>query len=167
MLGRVDPPPAAAYSVELLAASESADEWAVAMRNYAAQNDSPEGRRFLREKLDAMIRHDPWRRDPSAGFLEAFDVAVWIGGAGLLSSLAECVRDSGNPAVAHAAYLAMDRLVIQEPETVLPFLLREPGLLAGREELEPVISRGRTWVRPRSASRSKATFSIPHAARTS
>jgi hypothetical protein len=47
--------------------------------------------------------------------------------------LSESVRDRTNPALAHAAFLSLDRLVLQEPSRLLNALLESPALLAGRE----------------------------------
>lgn len=133
-LARIDSAAAAEYAREVLRSYGSADEWAVAFRSYALANDSLDDRRFLRERFAAMVTHEPWRQNPSTGFLEAFDVAVFVGGTDLFPLLGDAVRDVGSPAVARAAYLALDRLVLREPATALARWQRNPSLLAGREE---------------------------------
>jgi hypothetical protein len=133
-LAQVDPRRAAEYAVRLLASLTTPEEWAVGLRNYARMNDSPAGRDFARRKLEQMLRHEPWRGNASVGFLEAFDVAVFAGGTELVGVLGELARTKENPAVAHAAFLALDRLVLREPEPVLALLQAQPGWLQGREE---------------------------------
>lgn len=132
-LCRVDPTAAAAYAKTILADFRSADEWAVSLRAFARVNTGPEAKAFLEEKLRAMWNYDPWRANPSAGFLEAFDVSVYLGGTRLMPELTAFVRDHENRAVAHAAYLALDRLVINEPATALEYLLSHSGTMTGRE----------------------------------
>ena len=132
-LGQVDPAAAAAYAGHILGSRESSEEWAVSLRNYAVARRTPAGTAFLQDKLRQMLRHEPWRNKPSASFLEAFDVAVHVGGTGLLPELTELLRQQDNRAVAHAAYLALDRLVIREPAAVLEVLQRQPEMMTGRE----------------------------------
>ena len=80
-----------------------------------------------------MVGHEAWRKDPSTGFLEAFDVAVHLGGTNLMPTLTELVRQPDNRAVSHAAYLALDRLTISDPVSTLNNLLGQPDALNGRE----------------------------------
>jgi hypothetical protein len=129
-----DPAAAAAYAEKVLAGFTTPDEWAVSLRNYARGRSGPEARAFLQRKWREMVRHEPWLKNPSTGFLEAFDVAVHAGGTELLPDLAALLRQTDHPAVAHAAYLALDRLVIQDAASVLGALQRQPDLLVGREQ---------------------------------
>src|SRR5262249_19305615 len=110
-LAQLDPGAAAAYAQTILQTKSSADEWAVALRNYALANPTPEAKRFLQEKARDMMLYEPWQKDPSVGYLEAFDVAVYAGGPDFAPTLADLVRQKENRAVAHAAYLALDRMV--------------------------------------------------------
>jgi hypothetical protein len=132
-LARVDRAGAAGYGRKILASMTSPDEWAVCLRNLALADSSPEARAFLQDKFSQMLQHEPWQKNPSAGYLEAFDVAVYLGGTGFLETLAELANGKDNQALAHAAYLALDRLVIQEPASMLGYLQTAPTLLRGRE----------------------------------
>lgn len=132
-LGRIDPAAAAEYSKRVLGSMDSSDEWAVALRNLARGDQSQPGRQLLAEKIGAMLHHEPWQQNPSVGYLEAFDVAVYLGGTSLLPTLSDLVRRADNPAVAHAAFLALDRLVINSPAETLAALQADPGLMQGRE----------------------------------
>ena len=109
-LAQVDRASAADYAEKILADMDSPDEWAVALRNHAAGRDTPAGRAFIEDKMRAMLQHEQWQAQASAGFLEAFDVAVWLGGTNLMPALTTLVRQQDNRAVAHASYLALDRL---------------------------------------------------------
>jgi len=132
-LARLDPAAAADYSKVILASKDSPDEWAVALRNLARGDTSADGRVLLEQKTTEMLQYEPWQQNPSTGFLEAFDTAVYLGGTSLLPTLTDLVRKQDNPAVAHASFLALDRLVINNPTTTLTALLADPGSMQGRE----------------------------------
>jgi hypothetical protein len=131
-LARIDPAAAADYSKVILAGMDSPDEWAVALRNLASGDSSADGRALLEQKTIALLQYQPWQQNPSVGYLEAFDVAVYLGGTDLLPTLSDLVRQQ-DPALSHASYLALDRLVINNPATVLGALEAAPDLMQGRE----------------------------------
>jgi hypothetical protein len=133
-LAQLDPAAGAAYAEKILTTMDSPDEWAIALRNYARGNSTMEGRSFLQQKLQTMLTHEPWIREPSAGFLEAFDVAVYVAGVNLLPPLTALVQMKDNEAVAHAAFLALDRMVISQPAEVLTVLEQQPAMMRGREQ---------------------------------
>ena len=133
-LGRLDPVAAAEYAKIILASKDSPDEWAVALRSLARGDASAEGRALLEQKTGELMRYEPWQREPSVGFLEAFDVAVFVGGTDLLPTLSDLIRRKDNQAVAHAAFLTLDRLVINDAPTTLGVLAGDPSLMEGREE---------------------------------
>jgi hypothetical protein len=132
-LARIDPAAAADYAKVILSTMDSADEWAVALRNLAWGDTSDQGRALLEQKTSEMLQYEPWQQNPSVGFLEAFDVAVYLGGTSLMPTLTSMVRQQDNSAVAHASYLALDRLVINNPATTLTALLADPNSMQGRE----------------------------------
>jgi hypothetical protein len=132
-LGGLDRPAAAAYAPKVLEAMNSPDEWAISLRNIALIHTNIEVNAFIRAKVRAMITHEAWQQQPSTGFLEDFDIAVYLGGTSLMPELAGLLRQTENRAVSHAAYLALDRLVLQEPGPVLRLLEAQPELMTGRE----------------------------------
>jgi len=132
-LGQIDPKAAAAYAKTILATMDSPDEWAIALRNCAETDVSPEGRSFVEQKLEEMWKHEPWIREPSVGFLEAFDGAVHLGGTNLIIPLTTLLAMTNNQAVSHAAYLTLDRLTILDAENILAVLDQNPDLMRGRE----------------------------------
>lgn len=132
-LGQIDPAAAAAYARVILASMDSPDEWALALRNLAKGDPSEEGRKLATGKLQAMLTNTAWQQAPSVGFLEAFDVAVHLHSSELLSTLTDLVRAKDNQAVAHAAYLALDRLAISDPTPTLTALQANFESMAGRE----------------------------------
>jgi len=133
-MARLDPAAAADYAVTILASKDSPDEWALALRNLARGNATGDGRALLEEKTRELLLHEPWQKEPSIGFLEAFDMAVFLGGTKLMPELSGFVRRQDDPAIAHASFLALDRLVIKDPVTTLEALRSMPDWMQGREE---------------------------------
>ncbi len=132
-LARLDTAAAADYSKVILGGMDSPDEWAIALRNLARGDTSDQGHALLEQKTSEMLQYEPWQQNPSTGFLEAFDTAVYLGGTSLMPTLTDLVRQQDNPAVAHASYLALDRLVINNPTATLTALLADPASMQGRE----------------------------------
>jgi len=133
-LARLDPAAAAEHAKVILSSMDSPDEWAVALRNLARGDSSADARGLLEQKTEELLRYEPWQQDPSVGYLEAFDVAVFLGGTKLVSVLSDLVRRKDNQAVAHASFLALDRLVIEDPTSTLTALLAAPDSMEGREQ---------------------------------
>ncbi|HXJ59534.1 MAG TPA: hypothetical protein VNU68_23050 [Verrucomicrobiae bacterium] len=132
-LDHIDPAGAAACARQLLESMNSPDEWALALRSLARQQTDPEGRQLAAVKLQAMLTHEAWMRNPSVGFLEAFDVAVHLRDPAFIPTLTDLVRLQDNQAVAHAAYLALDRLTMSDPAATLAALQANPESMKGRE----------------------------------
>jgi hypothetical protein len=134
-LGRIDPQAAAEMAQTILASPNSADEWAVAMRDFARNRTSVQDTAYLKGKLLQLLREPRWQQEQSTGWLEAFDVAVHTRATDVTPELARFVTLNGNRdrSVAHAAFLALDRLVLAEPATMLEQFQGQPDLLAGRE----------------------------------
>jgi hypothetical protein len=133
-LSRLDPALAAEYAKKVLTRMQSADEWAVALRCVAVVDVGVEGRSFLESKTAELLTNEEWQQKPSSGYLEAFDVAVHLGGTNLIPPLGNLVRKLDNQAVAHAAYLTLDRLTLSDPVGTLSLLANDPELMRGREE---------------------------------
>ena len=133
-LGRTDPAAAAEYARVILASPDSPDEWALALRNLARGDESPAARALLEQKTGELLHNQAWQKAASVGYLEAFDTAVFLGTTNLVPPLADLVRNKDNPATGHAAYLAMDRVVINNPTAMLSALEANLDLMQGREQ---------------------------------
>ena len=133
-LGQIDRAAAGRLAAEILSHYTTADEWAVSLRNYAWANPAPANDEFLQAKSHELLRNPEWIKNPSAGFLEAFDTIVYAHGTTLTPELATLVRDKENRATSHAAYLTLDRLMITEPAAMLKQLVEQPDLMQGREQ---------------------------------
>ena len=74
-----------------LQAANSPDESALAMRNLAWAD--PQGSKSLLAASErAMLDNAAWRQSPTGGYLEAFDVAAYVGDASLLDELAAMAK---------------------------------------------------------------------------
>lgn len=122
LLHLVDPGTAADLSRKLVESSQSPDEWAVALRNVAVADNDDETREWLRAKSAALLRNTEWRSDPSAGYLNAFDVMVHTEYTALTPELLALSDDPDKRAVRHASFLVVDRLTQRRPDVVLPLL---------------------------------------------
>ncbi len=135
-LGQVNPTAAADYAQGILGARESAEEWAVALRDFARVRTGPADGAFLLAKMRELLSEPRWQVEASVGWLEAFDVAVHLRDTALapeLSRLLTRTEKQDKPA-AFAAYLTLDRLVLAEPTAMLGRLQAEPELMQGREQ---------------------------------
>jgi hypothetical protein len=133
LLAQVDPQAASQYAMQILSTPGSPDEWAISLRNYALGGSPAATHAFMESKLAEMLANGAWRNDPSVGFLEAFDTAVYTHDTALTPTLSQLMADKDNRAVAHAAYLTLDRLVLSDPATVLGQLESQPDLMQGHE----------------------------------
>ncbi len=111
---------------------DSADEWAIALRNVAWAE--PQATAYLAAKAREMLAHAPWRSAPTGGLLEAFDVIVFTKDASLTAELAAAQNDP-NEQLRHAADVALDRLAAASPLDVMNFLNANPALLTERPML--------------------------------
>ncbi len=133
-LGRIDRSAAGAMAAQTLSRYTTPDEWAVSLRNYAWANPGPGGEAYLQAKTRELLHNPAWLKEPSAGFLEAFDTIVQARGTALAPDLAALVRDKDNNATAHAAYLTLDRLTINEPMAMFKQFIEHPELMTSREQ---------------------------------
>jgi hypothetical protein len=119
LLFLTDPEAAATVSRDLLQTSKSPDEWAVLMRNLArvGKDDA-----LLKTKSAELLRNRDWQKEPSAGYLEAFDVIVHTRNTALAPDLLSNCDLREQKAVRHASFLTLDRLILAAPDKVLPEL---------------------------------------------
>jgi len=117
------------FSRALLTRKTSADEWAIALRNIAWS--APDDRAFLAEKMREMLAYQPWRQQPGAGFLEAFDIIVFTRNPAFAVDLAT-LATSEDDATKRAAAAAMDRLSEMAPLDVMNWLNANPAEFAER-----------------------------------
>ena len=120
---------AAAYSRVVLDTKNSADEWSIALRNVAWSD--PAAKPYLSGKMRELSSYPPWRQHPTAGMVEAFDVAVFVKDPTLVPVLEENLV-SEQAALQRAAAIALDRLAERAPLEVMSYLNSNPALMAER-----------------------------------
>ncbi len=130
-LSRIDPDAAATEALGILSTRGNADEWSLAIRDFARVRQEAADRVFLKSKVRELLSEPRWQQEQSAGWLEAFDVVVHLRAADLTRELAGLAGMRENRPASHAASLALDRLVQAAPADVLGRFLNEPGLLNG------------------------------------
>jgi hypothetical protein len=119
LLFLTDPESAVTVSRDLLQTSKSPDEWAVLMRNLARAGKDEA---LLKTKSAELLRNKDWQKEPSAGYLEAFDVIVHTRNTALAPELLANCDLREQKAVRHASFLTLDRLILAAPDKVLPEL---------------------------------------------
>ncbi len=127
-----DPAAAKEAARKILQTFTTPDEWAISLA-VCAGDASAAGREFVQGKAREMVKHEPWQQQPTAGFLEAFDVFVFTRDTEFVPDLAGLLNQSTNRAIAHAAFLTLDRLVMSDPVATLGALESNPALLQQRQ----------------------------------
>jgi hypothetical protein len=131
----IDPAAAAAIGREILAQPTSADEWALALRNVARGEPPEENADFLRRKTEELIANPAWQADPSIGYLNAFDVLVYLAAADSTPLLSGLLQRKDRKDLAHAGFLTLDRLVQRQPADLLTRLAADRALQQSRPEM--------------------------------
>jgi hypothetical protein len=113
----------------VLETKDSADEWAISMRNIGWTQ--PGSQPYLVGKMREMLSHQPWLAEPSGGMLEAFDVAVFTRDASLVEPLAALAAGDHRP-LQRAASVALERMSESAPLEVMNLLNSKPQTMAER-----------------------------------
>lgn len=136
-LGRLDPEGAVEMAEVILSTSRDPDEWAVCLRNKALHDSGTETREFLENKTVELITRPEWRDKPTVGYLEAFDVLVHTRATSAVPLLSDLVaqQEPQARAVAHAAFLTLDRLALVAPAETLGRLADDQDLSRERPKM--------------------------------
>jgi hypothetical protein len=121
-----------ALSRELIQQASSPDEYALALRNLAWNDLDGDLHGELSAAFFLMLDRQAWLDRPSAGFLEAFDIALQVPSPAVFSRLSELVASRRNPAdapLARAATITLDRLILRDPSLLTHARRRIPRWL--------------------------------------
>jgi hypothetical protein len=130
LLGQTEPDAIVGYSRTLLDTTPRPDEYAVALRNLAWLDHEGSLTRELSTRFSALLDRSDWRAAPSTGYLEAFDIAVAVGGNGMVTELASVLQlTAEQPALNRAAFVALDRIALREPQTLAAIVTADPTFL--------------------------------------
>ena len=119
VLATSDPEAAAATASRILDSTQSADEYAIALRSLT-RPDSGISRDELQSRFEALLARDEWQN--SRGFAEALDLARFLGTPESARQLASW---EGNPALKS---LALDEFTAAHPGTMLRILGEDTAL---------------------------------------
>lgn len=117
LLPSLDPRTALQMAREIMALRTTPDEYALSLRNMAWNDLNGDLRNELSARFLDLMKM-PWLDQPSAGFLESFDIAVEIGGKTMFDQMVSIARDAeakSNTTACQAAYMSMDRMIIRDP----------------------------------------------------
>jgi len=130
LLGQTDPKISAQLSREILGTTNSADEYALALRNLAWTNHDRRLDEELLGWLRGMLGRSRWLAEPSDGFLEAFDAAVDLGAAAEMARVLSFTSQDPSSPADRAAFLALDRIMISDPQDILDPAARDESFLS-------------------------------------
>jgi hypothetical protein len=131
LLLTVDPQAALAEAEAVFDAKTSADEYAICLRNVGKIDTGAEGRAYVAKRARELLSSG-LASNPTAGFVEAFDAVVYAGDARDLELLAGYTGKDKGMGLNLPAFMAMDRMVIDNPEDTLQALLAKPSMLDER-----------------------------------
>jgi hypothetical protein len=100
-LGEFSSSDAAAYAETIFQSSDSADEWAVALRNFGRSQNARENPSFTDAVHELFVR-DQWKANPSEGYFEAFDAVVFSACGEFVRELVDLASES--PALVDKAF---------------------------------------------------------------
>jgi hypothetical protein len=130
LLGQTDPYKAAEYSRSMLGSTSSSDEYALALRNLGWAYPAVVPRQELADAFQRMLAREEWSAQPSRGFLEAFDIAVVAGAVGQVTPLLQDQPvGTPEPPLSRAAFVALDRMMLREPEALIKHMEGNPSAL--------------------------------------
>lgn len=138
LLGQVDPAEGARYARRIYERHDSADEWAIALRN-DWRVSAPAGQiAEVRQRALELINDARWAETPSAGFLEAFDLTVATMAWEAVSRLEQMLAPAQGAELRRASWVALDRLALETPADFLPILAQRPDWL----KTQPLVRAG-------------------------
>ncbi len=133
VLGQVDPQAAASVAETVFQQMTSPEEYALGLRAVArAESHGEDTPDYVGQRARQALTHEPWVNEPTAGLAEAFDAVVYAGDLQAIPILAQHAAPESSRELNHPAFMAMDRLVIQQPEATLETLLKQPQILDER-----------------------------------
>ncbi len=129
LLPSLEPEAALEVAREIMDQRTSADEYALALRNMAWNDLDGDLKSELSARFMDLLK-SPWLDQPSAGFLEAFDIAVEVGGGAMfdrLIALASEATAKSNPAASRAAFMSLDRLIVRDRALLITAFSADAG----------------------------------------
>ncbi|WP_045213647.1 hypothetical protein [Desulfonatronovibrio magnus] len=124
-LGQLSPEAAMDYARIIFEQSGSADEWAVALRNYGRLID-PGTDEYFSKQVQRHISNEKWQAAPTGGFAEGFDALVYNQQYELIPDLIDL---SQTTSIHHLlASTVLDNLVQHDREATIPIIAQHSDL---------------------------------------
>lgn len=136
LMPSLDPYVSVEVARQIMADGRSQDEYAMALRNLAWHDLDGDMAAELSAGFSRMMERGDWRAEPSAGFLEAFDIAVALGGPEMLEQVAGAIGleqtnlDGTDQAIERAAFIAIDRIALRDPAALVAAFSEDPDFLS-------------------------------------
>jgi hypothetical protein len=129
-LGQLNISAADSYSRQWIDQPRNSSEWAIHMRN-AAWADPDQARvQDLVDRLAWSFNNTPWPATTPPGYLEVFDLLPHAQSPALFERVAALSSDPNEGPLSWAAFLALDRTVLRDPDRFLNALASTPSLIA-------------------------------------
>ncbi len=134
-IGQLDPHLALEVSREVMDGRTNPDEYALGIRNLAWFDLEGDTHPEMEKRFSEMLDETSWLAGPSTGFLEAFDIAVELASLKSFENIVSVIKledENGAPVlegVEKAAFVAMDRIMLRNPDAVIETFLKDPSLL--------------------------------------
>ncbi len=131
-LSHINPADAASYAERIYARHDSADEWAIALRNDWREAASTGRIAPVRARALELLDDPVWAKQPSVGFLEALDLSVATMAWEAVPRLEQWLDPAQPKALRAGAWVALDRLTMEMPADFLPALAQNRDWLASQ-----------------------------------
>lgn len=118
-LGQLAPEAAKEYSRKIFEQSDSADEWALALRNFG-RLIQPGSDEYFSDAIRKLVTNERWLSAPSGGFAEAFDAIVYNREYSLLEDLVRI--QSSHQGLSPLITTVIDSLTTSDLQTAIPYL---------------------------------------------
>jgi hypothetical protein len=133
LLLTTDPKAALAEAEIVFDAKDSADEYAICLRNVGKLDTSDDGRAYVGKRALELLSDANLAANPTAGFAEAFDAVVYGSSSGSAFPTLSRYTDKDLGLVLNMpAFMALDRMTLDDTSAALSTLLTDSSLLADR-----------------------------------
>jgi hypothetical protein len=135
LLPQYDPIASLQIAREVMETRTNPDEYAMSLRNLAWNDFEGDTRSELSARFKDMLDMNDWLKQPSTGFLEAFDIGVQLADMNAFREIASVVRledVSGNPlknGTDRSAFMALDRIALRNPDLLGTLMNEDPDFL--------------------------------------
>lgn len=131
LLPALDPSVALDVARSVMDLKQSPDDYALALRNLAWNDLDGDLKDELSDRFERMIQTKDWRANPSSGFLEGLDTALQVSDEKVFRNmliLNAVAQESDRAALVRASFIALDRMVLHEPDLLVKSFASDPQL---------------------------------------